>query len=150
MYSVVSSLMVPAATADVAFVGGSLVPVGGHNLLEPAVLGVPMLSGPHTQNAQDVAELLANCGALRIVRSREELGQRVAEHREGQEVDPVTEEPADRAALRMKALVGHGAERQRHDAGLGHLRWFGDGRHAAAAIFLRAATLCATAASSSA
>jgi 3-deoxy-D-manno-octulosonic-acid transferase len=65
------------AAADVAFVGGSLVPVGGHNLLEPAVLGVPMLSGPHTQNAQDVAELLANCGALRIVRSREELAERV-------------------------------------------------------------------------
>jgi 3-deoxy-D-manno-octulosonic-acid transferase len=66
------------AAADVAFVGGSLVPVGGHNLLEPAVLGLPMVSGPHTQNAQDVAELLQQCGALRIVRSREELAQRVA------------------------------------------------------------------------
>ena len=66
------------AAADVAFVGGSLVPVGGHNLLEPAVLGMPMVSGPHTQNAQDVAELLQQCGALRIVRSREELAQRVA------------------------------------------------------------------------
>jgi 3-deoxy-D-manno-octulosonic-acid transferase len=65
------------AAADVAFVGGSLVPVGGHNLLEPAVLGLPMLSGPHTQNAQDVADLLQQSGALRIVRSREELAQRV-------------------------------------------------------------------------
>jgi 3-deoxy-D-manno-octulosonic-acid transferase len=36
------------------------------------------VSGPHTQNAQDVAELLQQCGALRIVRSREELAQRVA------------------------------------------------------------------------
>ena len=67
------------AAADIAFVGGSLVPVGGHNLLEPAVLGLPMLSGPHTQNAQDVAELLQECGALRIVRSREELAQRIGE-----------------------------------------------------------------------
>jgi 3-deoxy-D-manno-octulosonic-acid transferase len=67
------------AAADVAFVGGSLVPVGGHNLLEPAVLGLPMLSGPHTHNAQDIAELLQECGALRIVRSREELAQRVGE-----------------------------------------------------------------------
>jgi 3-deoxy-D-manno-octulosonic-acid transferase len=67
------------AAADVAFVGGSLVPVGGHNLLEPAVLGLPMLSGPHTQNAQDVAELLQECGALRIVRSKEELAQRVGD-----------------------------------------------------------------------
>jgi 3-deoxy-D-manno-octulosonic-acid transferase len=65
------------AAADVAFVGGSLVPVGGHNLLEPAVLGLPMLSGPHTHNAQDIAELLQECGALRIVRSKEELAQRV-------------------------------------------------------------------------
>jgi 3-deoxy-D-manno-octulosonic-acid transferase len=67
------------AAADVAFVGGSLVPIGGHNLLEPAVLGLPMLSGPHTHNAQDIAELLAQSGALRIVRSREELAQRVGD-----------------------------------------------------------------------
>jgi len=66
------------AASDVAFVGGSLVPVGGHNLLEPAALGMPMASGPHTHNAQDVADLLQHCGALSIVRSREELAQRVA------------------------------------------------------------------------
>jgi 3-deoxy-D-manno-octulosonic-acid transferase len=67
------------AAADVAFVGGSLVPVGGHSLLEPAVLGIPMLSGPYTQNAQDVAELFVQCGALRIVRSQEELAQRTCQ-----------------------------------------------------------------------
>ena len=67
------------AAADVAFVAGSLVPVGGHSLLEPAVLGLPMLSGPHTQNAQDVADLFEQCGALRIVRSAEELAQRVSQ-----------------------------------------------------------------------
>jgi 3-deoxy-D-manno-octulosonic-acid transferase len=67
------------AAADVAFVGGSLVPVGGHSLLEPAVLALPMLSGPHVQNAQDVADLLEQCGALRIVRSREELADRVCQ-----------------------------------------------------------------------
>jgi len=67
------------AAADVTFVAGSLVPVGGHSLLEPAVLGLPMLSGPHTQNAQDVADLFEQCGALRIVRSTEELAQRVSQ-----------------------------------------------------------------------
>lgn len=67
------------AAADVAFVGGSLVPIGGHNLLEPAVLGLPILSGPHTHNAQDIAELLQQCGALRIVRHRDELAQCVTE-----------------------------------------------------------------------
>jgi 3-deoxy-D-manno-octulosonic-acid transferase len=68
------------AAADVAFVGGSLVPIGGHNLLEPAALGLPILSGPHTQNAQDIAELLAQAGVVRIVRSREELAQRVSDY----------------------------------------------------------------------
>ncbi len=65
------------AAADVAFVGGSLVPIGGHSLLEPAVLGRPILSGPHTHNGQDVADLLIQNGALRIVRSQEELAQRL-------------------------------------------------------------------------
>jgi len=51
----------------VAFVGGSLVPVGGHNVLEPARAGVPVLVGPHTENAGDVVErLIAAGGALRV------------------------------------------------------------------------------------
>ena len=53
--------------AEVAFVGGSLVPVGGHNLLEPAALGVPVLSGPAQFNSPDAARLLAACGALQTV-----------------------------------------------------------------------------------
>jgi 3-deoxy-D-manno-octulosonic-acid transferase len=68
------------AAADVAFVAGSLVPIGGHNLLEPAALGLPILSGPHTQNAQDIAERLVQAGAVRIVRSREELAERVVDY----------------------------------------------------------------------
>ena len=66
------------AAVDVAFVGGSLVPIGGHSLLEPAVLGLPVVSGPHTHNGQDVAELLVQSGALQIVRTHEELAQRVS------------------------------------------------------------------------
>ncbi len=59
------------AAADVAFVGGSLVPVGGHNLLEPAALGIPVLTGPHTGNAPDVAALLlARGGALEVADGR--------------------------------------------------------------------------------
>ncbi len=55
------------AAADVAFVGGSLVPVGGHNLLEPAALGLAVLTGPYTANAADVArQLLARGGAIRV------------------------------------------------------------------------------------
>jgi 3-deoxy-D-manno-octulosonic-acid transferase len=67
------------AASDTAFVAGSLVPIGGHSLLEPAVLGLPILAGPHTQNAQDVADLLAQSGALRSVRDAQELAGRLRE-----------------------------------------------------------------------
>jgi len=55
------------AAADVAFVGGTLVPIGGHNLLEPASLGLPVLAGPDNFNSADVARLLVECGAVKIV-----------------------------------------------------------------------------------
>jgi 3-deoxy-D-manno-octulosonic-acid transferase len=66
------------AAADVAFVGGSIAPIGGHNLLEPASLGLPVLTGPHNANAEDVARLLLECGAAEIVRNGATLGSRVA------------------------------------------------------------------------
>jgi 3-deoxy-D-manno-octulosonic-acid transferase len=60
------------ASADVAFVGGSLVPIGGHNLLEPAALGVPVLTGPSHSNAKDIAKLLLDQGAaLQVADARE-------------------------------------------------------------------------------
>lgn len=62
------------AAADVAFVGGTLVPIGGHNLLEPAALGLPVLTGPHVFNAPDVARLLLAAGAAIEVHSGQELG----------------------------------------------------------------------------
>ena len=65
------------AAADVAFVGGSLVPVGGHNLLEPAALGVATLSGPAQGNAPDIARLLRENGGLRLVHDAAELGAAV-------------------------------------------------------------------------
>lgn len=55
------------AAADVAFVGGSLVPVGGHNLIEPAALGKPVLTGPQVFNAPDVARGLLEAGAAQVV-----------------------------------------------------------------------------------
>lgn len=55
------------AAAGVAFVGGSLVPIGGHNVLEPAALGTPVLVGPHTFNSEEiVAHLIEQGGALRV------------------------------------------------------------------------------------
>ena len=61
------------AAADVAFVGGSLVPIGGHNLLEPAALGVATLTGPHQHNAPDIAKLLVAHHALLVVSDAAQL-----------------------------------------------------------------------------
>ena len=66
------------AASDVAFVAGSLVPIGGHNLLEPAALGIPVLTGPHTFNAEDIAEMLAAVGAMREVKNSVELAAQLA------------------------------------------------------------------------
>jgi len=55
------------AAAGLAFVGGSLVPIGGHNVLEPAALGTPVLVGPHTFNFEEItASLIEDGGALRV------------------------------------------------------------------------------------
>jgi 3-deoxy-D-manno-octulosonic-acid transferase len=68
---------------DVAFVGGSLVPVGGHNLLEPAALGVPVITGPYQANGRDIAQLLLReGGAIQVADARELadlLGQLMAD-----------------------------------------------------------------------
>ncbi|MDQ7734485.1 lipid IV(A) 3-deoxy-D-manno-octulosonic acid transferase [Halomonas sp. SpR1] len=66
------------ATGRVAFVGGSLVPLGGHNILEPAALGRPVLSGPSIENFTDVAEPLQAAGALTMVDSPDTLAEAVA------------------------------------------------------------------------
>ena len=55
------------AASDVAFVGGSLVRHGGHNLLEPAALGVPVVTGPHVFNFVEICELLLQAGACEKV-----------------------------------------------------------------------------------
>jgi 3-deoxy-D-manno-octulosonic-acid transferase len=62
------------ALSDLVFVGGSLVPHGGQNVLEPAALGVPVLHGPHVANFAQEAALLAEAGASRQVADARELG----------------------------------------------------------------------------
>lgn len=54
------------AVADVAFVGGSLVPAGGHNALEPAALGLATLIGPHVFNCQTIVDGLRATGGLTV------------------------------------------------------------------------------------
>jgi 3-deoxy-D-manno-octulosonic-acid transferase len=66
------------AASDVAFVGGSLMPIGGHNLLEPAALGLPLLSGPYVFNAQEIADMFIARHACTIVNDSTELAAAVA------------------------------------------------------------------------
>ena len=66
------------AASDVAFVAGSLAPIGGHNLLEPAAVGVPIITGPHNFNAQDIADLFIDFGACLKVDTPQELGETIA------------------------------------------------------------------------
>ena len=61
------------ACAQVAFVGGSLQPIGGHNLLEPAATGTAILTGPHLHNFTDIAKRLREADAMRMVGDPAEL-----------------------------------------------------------------------------
>jgi len=65
------------ALADVVFVGGSLVPSGGHNILEPAAAGRPVIVGPHMENFQEIADQFRAAGALVQVADARELGEEV-------------------------------------------------------------------------
>ncbi|RPI48656.1 MAG: 3-deoxy-D-manno-octulosonic acid transferase [Betaproteobacteria bacterium] len=72
-------LMMFYAASDVSFVAGSLVPIGGHNLLEPASVGRPVLTGPHNFNSEEIAQLLTDAGAAIIVSDTEQLARAISE-----------------------------------------------------------------------
>lgn len=71
-------LMFLYALADIAFVGGSLVETGGHNPLEPAALGLPVIMGPHRFNFLEITAQLLEHGALSEVAHADALGDQVA------------------------------------------------------------------------
>ena len=86
--------------SQVVFVGGSLVPLGGHNMLEPALRQKPVVFGPHTSNFREGAELLVTAGAALVVRDAKEV--------EGA-LDELLSDPARRAAMgeaAFEAVVG--------------------------------------------
>ena len=81
------------AASDVAFVGGTLVPVGGHNLLEPGALGLPVLTGPHLFNTQEIADLFEDSGASTVVRNAPALAAAVL---------PLLKDPEARSTIGVK------------------------------------------------
>ena len=92
------------AVADVVFVGGSLAPLGGHNMLEPAFRGKPVLFGPHTSNFRDAAGVLVDSGGGVVVRDAAELGN---------ELRRLLADPALRA---RRGAAGRDAVALRHGA----------------------------------
>ena len=79
--------------ADLTFVGGSLVPIGGHDPAEPAALGKPVLFGPHMENAQVAADLLIKSGGAKIVSGIDDL------------IEALTKSVADRNGLIEKGRL---------------------------------------------
>jgi len=88
--------------ADVAFVGGSLLPFGGQNLIEPIAQGVPTLVGPHTFNFAEVASQAVEAGAaLRVADASALVAEAAA----------LLADDARRASMRERALAFHAAHR---------------------------------------
>lgn len=68
-------LMLFYGACDIAFVGGSLVPNGGHNMIEPAAWGMPIISGPHLFNFSEVSKLLISADAMLVCESANQLAE---------------------------------------------------------------------------
>jgi 3-deoxy-D-manno-octulosonic-acid transferase len=107
------------ALADSAFVGGSLVPNGGHNLLEPAALAKPVISGPHLFNFLEIAAMLREAGALQEVDDAEGLAVAV------QRLFELPQDARKMADAGLKVLKANQGALQRLLDGLGRLL----GRH---------------------
>ena len=73
----VGELMSLYAVSDAVFVGGSLVATGGHNILEPVSLRVPVLFGPHMNNFREAAALILDCGGGMQVQNGGELASSI-------------------------------------------------------------------------
>ena len=86
------------AASDVAFVGGSLVEVGGHNILEACAVGVPVVFGPHMFQAEEVSTLALECGAARRITDIDSFTDAVSAYVERPEL-------LKAAAVAAKALV---------------------------------------------
>src|SRR3990167_2041671 len=73
----IGELQMIYAAADIAFVGGSLAHTGGHNLIEPAALGLPILTGPHLHNFTEISRLLQDAGAAQVITDADSLADAV-------------------------------------------------------------------------
>jgi 3-deoxy-D-manno-octulosonic-acid transferase len=89
------------ALADLTFVGGSLVPHGGQNFMEPAFYEKPVLCGPHLENFAVLAEAFISSGAVRVVRGRDELAEAFR-----MKDEPALQEMGRRAKILLNSYQG--------------------------------------------
>jgi 3-deoxy-D-manno-octulosonic-acid transferase len=66
------------ALATAVFVGGSLIPHGGQNMMQPAALGKPVFCGPHTENFEETMKLLREREGIAVVQNAQDLGDGLA------------------------------------------------------------------------
>ena len=93
------------ALARVTFVGGTFVPVGGHNLLEPASWGKPVLFGPFTDHCQEIADLLLDSGGGRQVRDGSEMASLVISILKDQSLADRMGQAANQVVLENQGVV---------------------------------------------
>ena len=98
-------LMLMFGASDIAFVGGSLVPNGGHNFIEPAAWGLPLLSGQHLFNFAEVSDLLSSAGALDVAANTDELVHSLHELLVNPELRKSRGESAARVALENRGAL---------------------------------------------
>ena len=96
--------------ARVTFVGGTFVPVGGHNLLEPASWGKPVLFGPFTDHCQEIAELLLESGGGRQVRDASEMASLVVDLLNDQSLVDRMGQAASQVVLANQGVVKRNVE----------------------------------------
>ena len=115
-------LLLLYSVADVAFVGGSFVPIGGHNMLEPAVLHKPVVTGPFLFDFLEISELLLNAKAMVITKNTEDLAMVIKQFFADKNYRTITGEnahqvvEANRGALQkhlelIRAILNHDFEK---------------------------------------
>lgn len=101
------------AASDIAFVGGSIANIGGHNVLEAAIFKLPVLVGPNTHNFAEITQLLHDCGGSRLVDNSDEIIKNMEElikspkirKKMGNAAFKLVEENRGAVALTMKLIA---------------------------------------------
>ncbi len=99
-------LLLMYGASDVAFVGGSLVPIGGHNMLEPAALGLPLITGPELFNFSETSAILQQAKGLFIVKNTNELAKLVLKFFRDSELRAYTGKQAKEVVESNKGSLG--------------------------------------------